>query len=424
MQPTFLSTFDRESRYPIFITFCECLSIAEIIFLTQTCKKLSGLYQYLLPIQWDVDKALRRFVGDPLGLRSQMAKHDALIIGYFAIQYFERDSREVDDTLDIVVQQAGSDLLGRYISEVEGYSEVEIKKFRPDELMLEVLCHAVKSILVVLAKFLLLQSRSYKKNADSNIEVLLFVTPSWCPPARSILHNTCTTAALNIIAWNKAYSLFPLPTLIQHKCYLLQDCDESSREAIRTHSRRGWNVQGVMWPEEQRHNHPIRERRRVGDRYTWMIPFDTRRVEWSKTPDYVLEHACFKINNRSADYSDDYFYDYETENVRNYTIKAKTLSSKVLKHTYTYGGDELSEFLAPRLHSSTVFELRKLSPPQRPANYDRIMESLADVDTANVEFDRPASWTYRDDEFPTWYQAFEKHRPERSAQNEKPEGDI
>ncbi len=408
MQPTFLNTFDRKSRYPIFITFCECLSIAEIISLTQTCKKLSGLYQYLVPIQWDVDKALRRYVGDPLGLRSQMAKHDALITGYIAIQYFERVFWEDDEPLDIVVQQAGSDLLGKYISEVEGYSEVEIEKNQ----RFEVSCHAVKSLSVVLANSLQLQKRTYKKNADSNIEVLLFVTPSWCPPARSILHSIRTTAALNIISWNKAYSIFPLPTFIQRKCYSLQDCGQSDGKAIRKESRRGWNVQGVMWPEEQRHNHPIRERRRVGDRYTWMIPFDTRRVEWSKTPDYVLEHACFRINSRYVDYSDNGFYDYEEEDVRNYTITAETLESKVLKHTYTCGGDEMRGFLAPRLHSSTVFELRKLSPAQRPASYDQIMESLADVDTANVGFDRPASWTYRDDELPTWYQAFEKRRPE------------
>ncbi len=251
-----------------------------------------------------MDKALRHYVRDPLGLRSQMAKYDALITGYITMLYFEREngvSREKDDSLDIVVQQAGSDLLGKYISEVEGYSEVGIEKNDLRNLVHEVPCHAVKSLSVVLAKPLQLQMRIYRKDAESKIEIRLCVTSSWCLPIQTILYHIPTTAALNFISWNKAYSIFPLPTFIQHKCYSLQDWREWDREALRTQSQRGWNVQGVMWPEEQRHNHPIRERRRVGDRYTWMIPFDTRRVEWSKTPDYVLEHACFRVNCRYAE---------------------------------------------------------------------------------------------------------------------------
>lgn len=47
----------------------------------------------------------------------------------------------------------------------------------------------------------------------------------------------------------------------------------------------------------------IRERRRIDDRYTWTIPFDTRKVEYSKRPGYVLEYSCFKID-LSVSYDD------------------------------------------------------------------------------------------------------------------------
>lgn len=128
-QPTFLSTFDRESRYPIFNALCDCLSIAEIVFLTQTCKKLSGLYQYLLPVQWDIDKALRRYVDDPYGFRSQMAKHDALIFGYFATEYFDRVLGKCK-TLEVAVRQGlGSELFRKYLLDVAGYEEVKFTKF-------------------------------------------------------------------------------------------------------------------------------------------------------------------------------------------------------------------------------------------------------------------------------------------------------
>ena len=126
LQPTFLSTFDRESHYPVFIALCDCLSIAEIVSLTQTCKKFSDLYHYLLPIQWDVDKALRYYVDDPQGFRSQMARSDALITGAFAAQFFDRAFWE-RGTLDVFVQEGdGFWLFGTYLSDIAGYSEIDL----------------------------------------------------------------------------------------------------------------------------------------------------------------------------------------------------------------------------------------------------------------------------------------------------------
>ncbi len=51
-----------------------------------------------------------------------------------------------------------------------------------------------------------------------------------------------------------------------------------------------------MWREENGSNHPIRNSRLVGDRFTWTIPFDTKHVTWSRTPDYILEYADFAID--------------------------------------------------------------------------------------------------------------------------------
>ena len=170
------------------------------------------------------------------------------------------------------------------------------------------------------------------------------------------------------------------------------------------------NVQGVIWPEEKRRNHPIRERRRVGDRYTWIIPFDTSKVEWSKTPDYVLEHACFAVDQTSD--NDDESYNQDRGDVRYYTIVANTLESKVLKHTDLYGDVGMRDFMIRWLHSYTILELHMLDPAQRPANYNQILANPGDIDRALRDFDPPASWKYRDDEFPKWYEAFEKRKSE------------
>lgn len=142
-RPTFMSVFDRHMCYPFFIKLCEHLSIAEIVALTRTCKKYADLYQYLLPVQWDVDRRLRRFVRDPYGFRSQMAKSDALIAGSFVTQFFERTSCETSD-LNIFVENNdyvdGGERANKfqsYLVNEEGYTEIpptKISKYEPSEV--------------------------------------------------------------------------------------------------------------------------------------------------------------------------------------------------------------------------------------------------------------------------------------------------
>ena len=136
-RPEFLSVFDSETHYPIFSAFCGYLSISEIVSLTRTCKKLSGLYRYLLPVQWDVDEALRRYFDDPRCFRSQMAKCDALLTGQFATQYFERTVSEAQ-RLDVIVQRGRSQLISNYLSNEVGYEYMNTSAAIQTSLVVEV----------------------------------------------------------------------------------------------------------------------------------------------------------------------------------------------------------------------------------------------------------------------------------------------
>lgn len=128
-RPNFLDTFNRDTHYPSIRSFCQCLSIAEIVSLTRTCKPLSDLYQYLLPILWDVDKALGRYFDDPVGFRSQMAESNALIFGKFPAQFFERAIWE-SEPLEIIIKHGkGADLFRRYLEINAGYSETDRQEF-------------------------------------------------------------------------------------------------------------------------------------------------------------------------------------------------------------------------------------------------------------------------------------------------------
>ncbi|KAM0805777.1 hypothetical protein BDR22DRAFT_816662 [Usnea florida] len=393
-QPTFLNTFDRKYRYPIFSALCDCLSIAEIVSLTKTCKTFSDLYQYLLPIQWDVDKALRHYVDDAQGFRSQMARSDALIVGNFVAQFFERVFRD-REPLDVWVREGEeSELFIKYLFDIAGYSEIDIIEVDEGPFFSRV------------------ERRRFTRDTDVKSAIRLHTMH--CPPVFNAVSEADFTAQVNIMSWNKAYSVFALPTFILKTCYLLRSWDERAANSANILSRKGLNVQGVLWPEDKRRNHPIRARRRVGDRYTWTIPFDTKKVQMSKTPDYVLEHVCFECSALDAEYDDNEPYPDLQGEIRYYCLSMGVLESKVLKYSYTFGEFAMREFFKARLHASTILELRKLNAAERPPNYEQILlHTTSDaIDGALWGFNPPTSWIYRDDEVAKWYKAWEMHKPE------------
>ena len=152
IKQSFMSVFDRHMCYPFFIKLCEHLSIAEIVALTRTCKKYADLYQFLLPVQWNVDHGLRRFVRDPYGFRSQMAKSDALISGSFVFQLFERTSWKTSD-LDIFVEHGEhgecANTFQRYLLDKEGYefSNTEDTEYEPDYMATDYIARVSKAYL-------------------------------------------------------------------------------------------------------------------------------------------------------------------------------------------------------------------------------------------------------------------------------------
>jgi len=92
-----------------------------------TTKQLVHSIDRLSKVQWNINRALKRFVNDPVGLRSSMARHEALISGSFALQFFARTVWE-DSDLDIYLEapgqgkEDGMKALARHLMENEGYN--------------------------------------------------------------------------------------------------------------------------------------------------------------------------------------------------------------------------------------------------------------------------------------------------------------
>ncbi len=208
-----------------------------------------------------------------------------------------------------------------------------------------------------------------------------------CQPIKSRLLETNDTEGLSFLSWNKAYSVFALSTCVQHESYPFHYLEVETEDGVQDESLKDREAQGVMWPEDECYNHPIRKRRRIGDRYTWTIPFDTKNMEPSNTPDYVLEYACFKMDvSKCHSYNEAYFQ----EDVQHYTIETHTLKSRVLKHTYLCTDAYMRRIFRSLLNSFALLEVRALDPAKRPANYDEIMRNPDDMESALEGFDRPA----------------------------------
>ena len=217
-------------------------------------------------------------------------------------------------------------------------------------------------------------------------------------PLQAILRSYYTTILVNIITWNKAYSAYPLPTFIKHKGYLLHTVNGHLARQLDKYTTRGWRFQGVAWPEEKEQvNCPMRSVRRLGDIFTWRIPFDTTHVHWSSKPDQVIEYSNFSchINRGEPD----------TEDGPSYRVSATLFKALTLKYRYIYGDRYWMQQLGSRMETLSRFELRKLEPAKRPP-YDR-WTCLRDL-----KFKKPDTWTYWDSEIPEWYHLWEQSRLE------------
>lgn len=240
---------------------------------------------------------------------------------------------------------------------------------------------------------------------DNHIRLLLTGQPASC----AILSGFRLTAVCNICSWNRAYALFPLPTFIYRKAYLLGPMNSNFAKQIAKAARAGLKVQDILWHEEQTINHPIRKQRRVADRLTWTIDFPTHGITCEpKSPDFVLGYSHFTLSLRKDNVSGLDYYD----------LRAALLKSETFRYQYTYGKgpDEDSEpswvkLLDDRTNRLTLLALRHLHPANRPANYHNICSDPKRVNEWPLAgFAKPDSWTYWDEEVPGWYQAWEQER--------------
>ena len=262
--------------YPIYTSLSSCLKIAEIVALTRTCKTLSNFYQELLAARrWDIDRDLGRFVDDPCGFRAQLKKQNAYLSGEFAYRFFKNETSDGTPRLDVIIHAKDRDAFMQYLRQVEGY---EIQKVSYD-----------------IADFHGLIRRETRGTVLSCIDI----TTTRLSPLVSILLGKA--GSINIMGWNKAFAIFPHFDHVENpdrSFICLRKSADYHLDELLSGARMYYHCVHLGTVEEcvdkDRDQRKIASdgktdvmcdslvykhvRRKLGDRLTWTISFDTTKV--------------------------------------------------------------------------------------------------------------------------------------------------
>ncbi|KAI1384906.1 uncharacterized protein F4822DRAFT_416656 [Hypoxylon trugodes] len=231
-------------------------------------------------------------------------------------------------------------------------------------------------------------------------------------PLRVILHTSPTTASLNFISWNKAYSIFPRSTFLDHETLPLKPVDWQWTDLHRQYSGRGWRMRTEPIREDiqksRKNPYGIWPDRRVGDKESWVLRLDTTSVEKPSRPDFVLELSGFHIwapfkwdvplHERSS------WLAVRTNLCVHITSFVFQSPSLRYKYTFSRAGDQgkFWKHLGRIFSRNTLGQLMKLA-----SNYfDVILNGQQPWEVAphSLEFVKPQGWDYYDDMVLTYFE--------------------
>ncbi|KAH7066427.1 hypothetical protein BKA63DRAFT_496255 [Paraphoma chrysanthemicola] len=118
---------------------------------------------------------------------------------------------------------------------------------------------------------------------------------------KSVVENlfnwAMTTACMYLITWNKAYAIFPYTTFIRRECYMVKELSDSVGDYVTEIEKEGIQVRSISWKQKGLSGNcdTLTRRRRIGDKYSWIIHLDTTGIVPSTVPDEVIEYAAFNL---------------------------------------------------------------------------------------------------------------------------------
>ncbi|TCD68642.1 hypothetical protein EIP91_010297 [Steccherinum ochraceum] len=216
------------------------LTPLEIFRFSKSCRMVHIIVQGYCKRTWNINRSLSRFFLDPIDFRNMQARTGTLISGSFALQFFDRTFYP-DSDLDLFVDKQS-------VMEVASWLVCNGYSFVPSKDQLKDWEEAIT-----------LMKRLEDHNYDSRCidGVFTFCKPSPVDPTRQLkvqcivgikapmdvilrFHSTCV---MNVIACDRAYSLYPRATVHEHRT--LVPCSTPSPNqpaALEKYRERGFKV--------------------------------------------------------------------------------------------------------------------------------------------------------------------------------------
>jgi len=241
------------------------------------------------------------------------------------------------------------------------------------------------------------------------------LTATGGPPVETILRCSYATTSVNFITWNKAYSVFPVQTLIHHTFYALRLWNDEFGALLREQVNQGWTNRDIVWPDlttDARHR--IKNgHRRVGDQSSLVISLNTNCVQKASTPDSAIEFAQFEV------FAEPDFPVFGSERYGSPEIRVEVLTSPALRHDYTFASTSWSKFVSERLQRWVILEVLKLKVEERPQQFANGIPYDFNISLPS-DFHPPGIWDYADNMVPKWYREWEDKPPEEQISFGRP----
>ncbi|TDL16736.1 hypothetical protein BD410DRAFT_730928 [Rickenella mellea] len=253
-------------------------SPATILRVKRTCKLAETAVKLYMSTAYDVDRHLRRFVRDPVGLRNLMRRTGAIISGSFALQVMDRTVYPEGD-LDLYVFQRDYIEIGNWFLRHSGFPysfqpfpfqspDFERALFSKHESQPE---YDIPSISGV-ANFTCMNDED---GSDRKVQIIVAKRA----PIQCVLEFH-STVVMNVVTHAAAYSFYPKATFEESRSLICNTKVRNAHIAFAKYARRGFQMLATLGPGEM--DSPSSSLyfcdRWANDDRSWVLPFDTQGI--------------------------------------------------------------------------------------------------------------------------------------------------
>ncbi|KAI5117825.1 hypothetical protein M0805_003303 [Coniferiporia weirii] len=316
---------DRDGIYDCLFGYC---TPATIFCLGRTCRLAYRSVQDYMKRAFDIEKHFSRYFTNPFTFRILQARTQALVSGSTALQFMDRTLYEESD-LDIYVSWPQAAKVCEWIMNWGGKGYEYFVPKDPDstetyESYLEKVAEEVANLHIpssedidtVVSNLppLLLEYGwnnihwvfNFRSTTHAGVDPLhIQVIVTVRSPADSIF-TFHSTVVLNVITYRAAYSLYPKGSFEERRSLICRAKGQRYEKAIEKYENRGWKMDTtpITNREQMDLDSSFRlENRWVGDRKTWVIPFDMSQVRLYINPThrpFLLSIDPFTLNSFSV----------------------------------------------------------------------------------------------------------------------------